>query len=75
LLQATAVSDRWGTAAYGSLSGILAAPITIAGAIAPAAGATLGSYPALFTTLAATAALAAAAAIGSAPPRPAAHSP
>jgi MFS family permease len=71
LLQATAVSDRWGTAAYGSLSGILAAPVTIAGAIAPAAGAalaaTLGGYPALYIALAATAALAAAAATGSVP--------
>ncbi len=35
LLQATAVTDRWGTAAYGSLSGILAAPITMATALAP----------------------------------------
>jgi MFS family permease len=76
LLQATAVSDRWGTAAYGSLSGILAAPVTIAGAIAPAVGAalatTLGGYPALFATLAGTAALAALAATGSvpSPPRP-----
>ncbi|WP_149256801.1 MFS transporter [Actinomadura sp. K4S16] len=35
LLQATAVSDRWGTASYGALSGILAAPITVATAPAP----------------------------------------
>ena len=73
LLQATAVSDRWGTAAYGSLSGIMAAPVTIAGAIAPAAGAalatSLGGYPALFAALAATAALAALAATGSIPRR------
>ncbi|MES9540776.1 MFS transporter [Actinomadura sp. NPDC000600] len=71
LLQATAVSDRWGTAAYGSLSGILAAPVTIAGAIAPAAGAglaaALGGYPAMFAALAAIAALAAAVASGSVP--------
>ncbi|TDC88562.1 MFS transporter [Actinomadura sp. 7K507] len=63
LLQATAVTDRWGVAAYGTLSGILAAPITIATALAPWAGAalagTLGSYPALFTVLALAAALAA----------------
>ncbi|SPT51335.1 MFS transporter [Actinomadura madurae] len=74
LLQATAVSDRWGTAAYGSLSGVMAAPVTIAGAIAPAAGAALaaglGGYPALFIALAAAAALAALAAIGSIPRRP-----
>ncbi|MFC5184992.1 MFS transporter [Actinomadura harenae] len=78
LLQATAVSDRWGTTAYGTLSGALAAPITIAGAIAPAAGAALaghlGGYPTLFTALAATSALAAAATIGSTPPRPATSS-
>ncbi|MEU8124646.1 MFS transporter [Spirillospora sp. NPDC049024] len=71
LLQATAVSDRWGTAAYGSLSGVLAAPVTIAGAIAPAAGAglaaALGGYPAMFAALAAIAALAAAVASGSVP--------
>ncbi|NDU71745.1 MFS transporter [Actinomadura sp. DSM 109109] len=75
LLQATAVSDRWGTAAYGSLSGVMAAPVTIAGAIAPAAGAALaaglGGYPALFAALAAAAALAALAATGSIPHRPA----
>ncbi|NYD51785.1 MFS family permease [Actinomadura luteofluorescens] len=71
LLQATAVSDRWGTAVYGSLSGVMAAPVTIAGAIAPAAGAALavalGGYPTLFTALAATAVLAAALATGSVP--------
>ncbi|SNS76534.1 MFS transporter [Actinomadura mexicana] len=71
LLQATAVSDRWGTAAYGSLSGVMAAPVTTAGAIAPAAGAalaaTFGGYPALFAALAGTAILAAVLAIGSVP--------
>lgn len=71
LLQATAVSDRWGTAAYGSLSGVLAAPVTIAGAIAPAAGAALatglGGYPILFTALAAIATLAAVLAAASVP--------
>ncbi|WP_433476186.1 MFS transporter [Spirillospora sp. CA-142024] len=71
LLQATAISDRWGTAAYGSLSGILAAPATIAGAVAPVAGATiataLGGYPTLFAALAATAGLAALLAAGSVP--------
>ncbi|GAA0545402.1 MFS transporter [Actinomadura livida] len=63
LLQATAVTDRWSIAAYGTLSGILAAPITVATALAPWAGAALadalGSYPALFAVLALTAALAA----------------
>jgi MFS family permease len=64
LLQATAVSDRWGTAAYGSLSGILAAPVTTATALAPWAGAALatalGGYPNLFLLLTACATVAAA---------------
>ncbi|GAA3899958.1 MFS transporter [Streptomyces lacrimifluminis] len=56
LLQATAVTDRWGTSDYGRLSGILAAPVTIASALAPFAGAALadelGGYSALFVALA-----------------------
>lgn len=56
LLQATAISDRWGTAHYGQLSGILAAPITFATAIAPWAGTALagltGSYAVAFFLLA-----------------------
>ncbi|MXM62511.1 MFS transporter [Streptomyces sp. HUCO-GS316] len=56
LLQATAVSDRWGTTHYGRLSGLLAAPVTVAGALAPFAGAAvareMGGYPALFGLLA-----------------------
>ncbi|GAA1792960.1 MFS transporter [Actinomadura chokoriensis] len=63
LLQATAVTDRWGTAAYGSLSGILAAPVTTATALAPWAGAALatalGGYPNLFLLLTACATVAA----------------
>ncbi|GAB3683856.1 MFS transporter [Saccharopolyspora tripterygii] len=55
LLQATAVSDRWGTAAYGRLSGILSAPLMIAIALAPWGGsaiaAALGGFPALFLVL------------------------
>jgi MFS family permease len=65
LLQATAVADRWGTAAYGRLSALLAAPATIAGAIAPWATAALvpalGSYPTLFALLALVSAVAAGA--------------
>ncbi len=41
LLQATAVTDRWGTTHYGRLSGLLGAPAHIAGAPAPWAGAAL----------------------------------
>ncbi|MEV2256975.1 MFS transporter [Streptomyces sp. NPDC050147] len=69
LLQATAVTDRWGATHYGRLSGLLAAPVTVAGALAPFAGAALaaelGGYPALFTVLAGTSVLACALAAGS----------
>ena len=48
LVQATAVTDRWGPASYGTLNGILTAPALAAGAVAPFAGAALaqvlGSY-------------------------------
>ncbi|MFE6576157.1 hypothetical protein ACFVMB_01435, partial [Streptomyces rochei] len=68
LLQATAVTDRWGTAHYGRLSGLLAAPATIAAALAPFAGAALagplGGYPGLFAALALTSAAAALFAAG-----------
>jgi predicted MFS family arabinose efflux permease len=73
LLQATAVSDRWGTASYGALSGLLAAPITTATALAPFAGAALaaglGGYPRSFLVLTAAAAIAALLAAGTAPAR------
>ena len=56
LLQATAVTDRWGTMDYARLTARLAAPITIAGALAPWAGAALadalGGYRHLFLALA-----------------------
>ncbi|MGW5067284.1 MFS transporter [Streptomyces cyaneofuscatus] len=62
LLQATAITDRWGTTHYGRLSGLLAAPTTTAAAIAPFAGtavaAQLGGYPQLFIALAAISAAA-----------------
>ncbi|MFC4495642.1 MFS transporter [Streptomyces ovatisporus] len=71
LLQATAVTDRWGTRHYGRLSGILSAPVTLATGLAPFAGAALagplGGYPALFLTLAAVSALSAALALGGTP--------
>jgi predicted MFS family arabinose efflux permease len=41
LITATAVSDRWGTRAFGSVNGIFLAPVTTATALAPAAGALL----------------------------------
>ena len=71
LLQATAISDRWGTAAYGTLSGILAAPVTAASALAPWAGAALagplGGYSQTFAALGVIAVLAIALAAGSVP--------
>ena len=63
LVQATAVTDRWGAAHYGRLSGVLAAPVTVAAAVAPWVGAVLadllGGYAAMFWTMAALAAAAA----------------
>lgn len=70
LLQATAITDRWGTAHYGRLSALLTAPATIAAALAPFAGAalapSLGGYPQLFLVLAALSGLAAMLALGTA---------
>lgn len=63
LLQATAITDPWGSSHYRRLSGLLAAPTTAASALAPFAGAALasplGGYPHLFGVLALIAALAA----------------
>ena len=62
LLQATAITDRWGTIHYARLTALLAAPITIAGALAPWAGSALagllGSYGYLFGVLGAISAIA-----------------
>ena len=62
LLQATAVTDRWGVRHYGRLTGLLTAPTTLAIAVAPWFGAwlaeTLGSYSASFLVLAALGAIA-----------------
>ncbi len=73
LLQATAISDRWGTTHYGRLSGLLAAPATAASALAPFAGAALatplGGYPHLFALLALVSALAALVVVGTRPRR------
>lgn len=57
LVQATAVTDRWGLASYGRLNGVLTAPALAASALAPFAGAllaaTTGSYARAFLVLAA----------------------
>ncbi len=61
LLQATAVTDRWGTRDYGRLSGVLNGPMMLSVAIAPFLGAILadwlGSYEAMFGVLAGLAVL------------------
>ncbi|WP_328361657.1 MFS transporter [Streptomyces sp. NBC_00445] len=77
LLQATAVTDRWGTTHYGRLSGLLAAPATIASALAPFAGAALagplGGYPGLFIALALASTAATLFAAGGTPSSPQHH--
>jgi MFS family permease len=71
LLQATAVADRWGTTHYGRLNGLLSAPMMVAAAVAPAAGAALadalGGYAELFQLLAAVGVAAALVSLPSAP--------
>ena len=63
LVQATAVTDRWGPSAYGSLNGLLTAPALVAAASAPFVGAALahvtGSYSTAFLVLAGVAVVAA----------------
>lgn len=60
LLQATAVTERWGATHYGQLSGILNSPVMIATAVGPFVGAALasllGGYAAMFLALGAVAA-------------------
>lgn len=71
LLQATAVSDRWGPRSYGRLSGILAAPVVLATALAPWAGAATadltGSYAITYVLLAVVGAVGAVLMVLSAP--------
>jgi hypothetical protein len=70
LLQAAAITDRWGTTHYGRQSGLLAVPATAASALAPLAGAALsaplGRYPQLFGLLAGLSTLASLIALGTA---------
>jgi MFS family permease len=71
LLQATAVTDRWGAAHYGRLTSVMSAPIMAAVAVAPVAGAALAGlldgYPASLLVLAAVAGLAALLSVASVP--------
>ncbi|GAS97252.1 major facilitator superfamily MFS_1 [Mycolicibacterium canariasense] len=71
LLQATAVTERWGAAHYGHLSGILSAPVMVTTALGPFVGAVLASclhsYATMFIVLGLAAAVAAALAAATAP--------
>ena len=73
LLQATAVTDRWGATHYGRLGGILSAPAVLATAVAPFAGAAFaqlfGGYPPVFVLLAAVAGVAAVLGVWTVPRR------
>lgn len=67
LLQATAVSDRWGLHDFATLNSLATAPTALAVAIAPATGALLADqvgYPAAFSLLAVVTAAGAALAAG-----------
>jgi MFS family permease len=63
LINANAVSDRWGTRNYGSINGVYSAGTTIVGALTPAIGAVIaagtGSFAAMALIMAGVAALAA----------------
>ncbi|MGC7103046.1 MFS transporter [Amycolatopsis lurida] len=71
LVQATAITDRWGAAHYGRLTGLLSAPLTITMAFAPWAGAALagvlGGYSSLFLVLGGITAIAAVISLASTP--------
>lgn len=73
LLQATAVTDRWGARYYGQLTGLLSAPLTITMALAPFAGAALanllGGYATTFLVLGAVATAAALLSLATKPER------
>ena len=77
LIQATAVSDRWGTENYATLNGIAIAPATAMVAVAPAGAALLAdglqSYPYAYYLLAALVLVGAALALGSRVARPVDH--
>lgn len=63
LLQATAVSDRWGTRDFGAVNGVFVAPVIALTALAPVAGpglaGLLGGFPAMVVLMAGLATLAA----------------
>ncbi|MGZ3145245.1 MFS transporter [Lentzea chajnantorensis] len=71
LVQATAITDRWGAVHYGRLNGLLTAPVMLTSAVAPWAGsalaAWLGGYAAVFVVLGVVGVLAAALSTASVP--------
>ena len=72
LLQATAVTDRWGSRHYGTLGAVLAAPLTFTTAVAPFVGAALaallGDYATMLIVMSVIGLAAAALSLGSLPP-------
>lgn len=74
LLQATAVTERWGATHYGHLSGLVSAPVMIATALGPFVGAALASlldgYSAMFVVLGVVGAVAAVLATATSPTSP-----
>lgn len=74
LLQATAVTERWGPAHYGHLNGALSAPITLATALSPwigsALASVLGGYTLMFLAIGAIAAVAVVISLASVPAQP-----
>jgi predicted MFS family arabinose efflux permease len=71
LIQATAVSERWGTAGFGNLNGMLSAPMLTCAAVAPFVGSWLaavtGSYSEAFLILGVIAVLGGLASLGANP--------
>ncbi len=69
LVQASSVTDRWGTRDYGSINGVYAAPVTAVGALAPILGIVvaqgLGSFAAMALAMAGIALIGAVFARGS----------
>lgn len=55
LLPASTVADRWGTRAFGRITGVFSAPVTLAVALAPGGGvavaSVVGGFPAAFLVL------------------------
>jgi MFS family permease len=72
LLQATAVTDRWGAGHYGRLTGLLSAPAAITAAASPWIGAVVAAvlqgYAAMVWAMAGLAAVAALTGLASVPP-------